>query len=1304
MLLPKLSEIATPNVITIADCHSINDAVHLMAERKLRDVIVTGEAGLRILTTRELIHFRLQQVNFDQPLRQVELNAVPTLPPEAPVLQALEVIRCHPDEYLCLVDQGELVGIVSYSDLAGYLDPENLAQTKTLAEVLGMSQFVKVDNTHSVEQVFAKLSHAHQTAAVVFDEEKPVGMITQSDIIRLFDQHADLSVQADTVMSAPLKTFASHLSLGEALEQARVHKIKRLLVVDGLSGEVLGVLHQKDLVTLVYQAWGERLAQEQARLKNERDLFAGGPVLVFKWRPEEGWPVNFVSSNVQQILGISVDEVLSEGFQFVSLVHPDDLEKLGQEVTQYIAEKRPFWEQTYRLINANGQCRWFYDYTRPVYNEQGEVVEILGYLIDQSEIKHAHHRLQALSNNIPGMIYELVRYPNQRFGFSFASPAIVDLFDLQFEDVQEDASKLFSRVHEEDIQDLSKAIDESAQNLTPWSQEFRVNLPSGLTRWLSGQSSPTRRDDGTVIWHGFVHDITSQKHQQLALENANQQFSLTMQATLIGLWTWDLLTNDITWSDEAFVQLGYAPQAFTISLEVFQSLLHPDDLHPMFQSIEQQMAQDKSFVVEFRFKNAQGGWTWIQGRGNTTKMNAQGQPIQMMGTHLEITEQKELQLETEQKNQLLQAVWRANQTFMTTQDIQTTSDVLLEEILSFTQSEYGFIGEVLHDEQGAPYLKSFALTNIAWDDATRALYDEVAGRGMEFRNLNNLFGYALLNKTTVVSNDPANDARAGGLPPGHPALNAFMGVPVFYADDMIGFFGIGNAPGGYSDDLTQKLSVFSQNFSSLIFAKRLQQQQHALTRDLQIERDRADAANRAKSEFLANMSHEIRTPMNGIIGMSELGLTETDPQKMQHQLERVNQSGRLLLGIINDILDFSKIEAGKLELDRQPFQLVQLKDELTDLFEYLAQDKGLAFDVHLADSQLNKCCFYGDNLRLRQVLTNLIGNAIKFTERGKVEVVCKFHTDHHGGLWLSFDIKDTGVGLSTEQQQKLFNAFTQADTSITRKHGGTGLGLVISERLVKLMGGSDIHIDSELGKGSTFSFSVPMSACNAEQLAKLESYVKPLKHKQLSGQVLLVEDNEINQEVAANMLTQLGLSVELAENGQIAVEKAQKQPFDVILMDIQMPVMDGYQACRTIREFNPAIPIIALTAAAAVEDRNKALAVGMNDHLAKPLNSDELYRVLSEHLTSQPKAQPTSKPKPVLLIVCHDKQQLKTLAQQAQAEYQVKVAHDAQKAIKLLKTGQINQAWLVEPHQELEAVLLQNSVNFVMNSQQRTKP
>ncbi len=379
----------------------------------------------------------------------------------------------------------------------------------------------------------------------------------------------------------------------------------------------------------------------------------------------------------------------------------------------------------------------------------------------------------------------------------------------------------------------------------------------------------------------------------------------------------------------------------------------------------------------------------------------------------------------------------------------------------------------------------------------------------------------------------------------------------------------------------------------------------------------ADAANQAKSEFLANMSHEIRTPMNGIIGLSQISINEQDLGILHDRMRIIHQSGRLLLGILNDILDFSKIEAGKLAIDPQPFWLSGLLNNLNDLFAPMAADKHLDFNittaVHLEEA------YVGDELRIRQVLTNLLSNAIKFTEQGQVSLHISLLHSSEAHDQVTFAIKDTGVGISLDQQDKLFQAFSQADTSITRQYGGTGLGLIISQRLVHTMGGQGIHLDSERHRGSCFSFVLPLSRCTAAQEQALRTqYAGQANLARLQGQILLVEDHPISQEVSAHQLHTLGLQVTLATNGHQALRCMAAERFDLVLMDIQMPVMDGYETTRQLRTRGHTVPIIALTAAAMTDDQQKALNAGMNGHLAKPIDTRELHQVLAQWLPHTP--------------------------------------------------------------------------------------
>ena len=583
----------------------------------------------------------------------------------------------------------------------------------------------------------------------------------------------------------------------------------------------------------------------------------------------------------------------------------------------------------------------------------------------------------------------------------------------------------------------------------------------------------------------------------------------------------------------------------------------------------------------------------------------------------------------------------------------------------------------------------------------------------------------------------------------------------------------------------------------------------------------ADAANQVKSEFLANMSHEIRTPLNAVIGLSELQLQEPGlPPEVQRRAEQIHRSGKLLLGIVNDVLDFSKIEAGRLEVEAVPFRLDEVLQHLAVLFSSATSQKGLELLFHVRPDV--PTAFIGDAMRLSQVLTNLIGNAIKFTEQGEIELCIRCKPQQNGAPILVFAVRDTGVGMNTQQRERLFNAFMQADTSITRQYGGTGLGLVISQRLVHVMGGTDIEVQSTPGQGSTFSFELCLpvaetlrqpsyqfdcapNACRAlvvddqpvtrailreileswqfdvdeaedgeaavsmatSQLDQNQFYhvilmdwempklngllaLRQIKSRYLETgheadlpallmvtahsraevhmdtqdnfaflpkpfsasslynaindlhrleqvespaaptlvfkqqRVLVVEDNEINQQVIGEMLRKMHLSVSFADNGAIGVDKVKAESFDLVLMDIQMPVMDGYQAAREIRAFNQNLPIIALTAAAMIEDKQKALASGMDEHLAKPIDISRLKQVLMTYLEtrsaspSAPEADEidrdvestsapftTVKEKARILIVDDQPTNAKVLASGLKDDYTIQVANSGGKALEI---------------------------------------
>jgi len=793
--------------------------------------------------------------------------------------------------------------------------------------------------------------------------------------------------------------------------------------------------------------------------------------------------------------------------------------------------------------------------------------------------------------------------------------------------------------------------------------------------------------------------------------------------------------------NQSFIEsLGYCREE--LNNKLLYELVHPDDFAVTQKTVETLAGGESVKLFRNRYRHKNGYYRlfeWSFGSDCQSRL--------IFASARDITAQAQSELAINESNKMLSLVSEALAEHIRSGASVNPFDVMLSHLLGISDSEYGFIGEVLRNADGEPYLQTHALTNIAWDEGTRRLYDENIETGLKFNNLQTLFGHVMTSGRAVISNQPAADPRSGGLPAGHPALNAFMGLPIYSGSELIGMAGIANRPAGYDEDVAIDLELLIATCSNLILAFRaerarqlaqqelvrseeafralvdnaadgiFQMDQHgcikkvnpamqtmfglsaaalmsmsadrlfdsgsqsefwqmlsvqnllrtdssgmrkelvaqranadlfqvditlsrmldsdsphfvAIVRDVSAWKKireellmatiQAEAGNKAKGEFLANMSHEVRTPINGVIGMTELALgTELDDEQREY-LEIINESALSLLRVINDILDFSKIDAGLLSLEMAPFDIRKSLALVMRDLSLQAQQKGLSF-IFKIDNRVPSV-LVGDLLRLRQVLINLIFNAVKFTNEGQVGVGITLQSVSEKSVRLLIAVEDTGIGIAPEQIEAIFKAFSQADTSITRKYGGSGLGLVISSNLVALMGGV-IRLDSELGKGSKFAFELDLDIGthkDLETVKQLKSQFKrmPASQSQIgkihSLNVLLAEDNPVNQKLTATLLTKAGHSVALANNGLEAVEMFKAQIFDLILMDLQMPEMDGMQATAVIRQLESdsghRTPIIAVTAHAMIGFEEMCMANGMDAYISKPVSPADLFRLV----------------------------------------------------------------------------------------------
>jgi PAS domain S-box-containing protein len=665
-----------------------------------------------------------------------------------------------------------------------------------------------------------------------------------------------------------------------------------------------------------------------------------------------------------------------------------------------------------------------------------------------------------------------------------------------------------------------------------------------------------------IVWdeqliYSDGRDITERKKVEEELKKATKKLHHAQEFSKVGYWEAKLTCDEYIWSNELFHIFGYKPQEFKPSFERFLSMVHPDDRNLVINASLNISHKSKVSEIDFRVIRADKKVIWVYEK-IIYEYDDKGKLVEKYGITQDITERKikEARLR-ESENKYKELV----------------ENVPVGIITFDTAGNITFANQKVLEIVGSPSEEEFMSINL--------LTDPVLMDG----GISEFYGDCIEQKKllTIEKEVYSNWGKSTTI--------RIQAAPI-------------------SDD--------SGNIHSVIAIIEDFTERKKLENELKTAKEEAEASNKAKSQFLANMSHEIRTPMNGIMGMTDLMLMSSLTVEQTEMAEIIKASSKSLLKIINDILDLSKIDAGKVELNPELIDFHNFINSKTRIYETLAQEKGLDFEMK-TEANLPKEIIV-DRTKLAQIANNLVGNAVKFTEKGKIIVSIEKVKTIENKVMLGFSISDTGIGIKMEDMHKLFNYFTQLEDFLTKRFQGTGLGLTISKSLVELMGG-EICVESEYGKGSTFYFTCLVEVPEEIKTDSVDEHSETDKHEDGQLHILLVEDDPVGQLFIKKACKLKGWRVNAVNGGKEALDTLQKHRFNLILMDVQMSGMSGYDVTKIIREKETStgrhIPIIAATAYAMEEDRARCLEAGMDDYISKPISIDKLYELVEKWGTSK---------------------------------------------------------------------------------------
>jgi two-component system sensor histidine kinase/response regulator len=998
-----------------------------------------------------------------------------------------------------------------------------------------------------------------------------------------------------------------------------------------------------NLVSLILEA-KERQRAEAAYRKSQERLqlaLAASDLGLWDWNISQG--VIYFDWQWKKMLGYAEDEIEGTVQGFEELVHPEDYPTVSAAIDAHLQGINPVYEVEFRMRCASGEWKWIHSRGQIFeYDEAGKPLRMTGTHKDitehkraEQELRLANERLQYLLTSSPVVIYS--SKTSGDFGHTFISENVRDMVGYEAEEFLADSSFWLQRIHPEDVETiLAELFHLFEQEYSAY--EYRFLHADGTYHWCYEKVRLIRDAAGKPIeCVGYWADINDRKLAELALQNSQRRYQILAEASPVCIFHTDTNTNCLYLNQRCVDILGLSIKECLGKGWV--KAVHPDDLERVILSWSQAIATKKMYQCEHRFVRPDGKVFWVICQA-LPEIAEDGQLKGYIGTVTDITDRKQAEValrdSAERERAIAQAIQRMRQTLdletifaATTQELRQVLSCDRVVVYRFDASWGGeFVSESvgngwisLVDEcRNHPNLTDTTLKDgscIEKMSETSYRLEDTYLQSNEGGIFNQGVSYRCIPNIYQANFDPCYLELLERF-----QAQAYITVPIFCGNQLWGLLASyqNSCPRHWKPGEINIVIQIGNQLGVALHQAQLFAQTQSQSQALQAAVIAADAANRAKSEFLANMSHELRTPLNAILGFTQvLSHDNSLSSENQQSLAIINRAGEHLLNLINDILEMSKIEAGRTNLNISSFDFIHLLANIEEMLYFRANAKQLKL-IFEYDADIPKY-IQSDESKIRQVLLNLLGNAIKFTDTGRVilRVSASSHktliTDNQQ-LILHFEVQDTGVGIAPNEIDLLFEAFRQTESG-RKSQQGTGLGLAISRKYVQLMGG-DIRVESTLGKGSRFTFDIHASLSSINNIStQAKRHIIGLAPTEKKYRILVVDDAKESRLVLTKILTSIGFEVREVVNGEEAIIQWQQWQPHLILMDMMMPVMDGYEATKIIKSLDKSpnqIIIIAVTANAFEEQREVILQAGCDDLINKPFREDELLDKLREYL------------------------------------------------------------------------------------------